>query len=332
MSIAIAVAVFITPVVAYAPSPTTPTRRTRLKSTTFNLEDAVRQKLWEADKLAKQHDSLMESDVKRRMSFTSVSGGVRFGKAMRRKEGTAVVADIKRQYLDGSKTGATFSDASAVAGTMLSWPVDAVSIGLASYGGTDEDLRATRRKLPDAAILAKDLVVDPVQIGVAAELGADAVFLIASVLGNRLEDLLDVATICGVEAVVEVHTPNECRFALEAGATTILVNNYDRVQQKLVPTQARGLRDMIPPNILALATGGITNLQSAKYHVQVGYDALFLGNTLLASSPTDSIPLVKAIRDFRLSPAEAMLHDPNLPWGPPSPGSFGGGPPPGDDY
>ena len=58
-------------------------------------------------------------------------------------------------------------------------------------------------------VLAKDLVVDPIQVALAAELGADAVLLSSSVLGAVLPALLDACTIAGVEAAVEVHTPNE---------------------------------------------------------------------------------------------------------------------------
>lgn len=79
------------------------------------------------------------------------------------------------------------------------------------------------------AVIAKDIIISPLQIADALERGADGVVLHASILGRSLESMLDAATIMGTEAIVEVHTPDECEHALEIGATTLMVNNWDRV-------------------------------------------------------------------------------------------------------
>jgi len=41
----------------------------------------------------------------------------------------------------------------------------------------------------------------------------------------------------GTEAIVEVHTPNECLHALECGATILAVNNWDRADGQWHPDQ-----------------------------------------------------------------------------------------------
>ena len=41
----------------------------------------------------------------------------------------------------------------------------------------------------------------------------------------------------GVEALVEVHTPNELEFALSKGATIFLINMWDRATGILYPDQ-----------------------------------------------------------------------------------------------
>ncbi len=76
-----------------------------------------------------------------------------------------------------------------------------------------------------------------IQIAQAIEKGASGVLLITAVVGNDLETLLNSCTIMGVEALVEVHTPNELEFALAQGATLFLVNNWDRLSGKLFPDQ-----------------------------------------------------------------------------------------------
>ena len=44
----------------------------------------------------------------------------------------------------------------------------------------------------------------PTKVALALEHGCDGVVLLASVLGPKLEDLLDACTIMGTEAIVEV--------------------------------------------------------------------------------------------------------------------------------
>jgi indole-3-glycerol phosphate synthase len=45
----------------------------------------------------------------------------------------------------------------------------------------------------------------------------------------------------GTEAIVEVHTPNECMHALECGATILAVNNWDRSDGQWHPDQVNVL-------------------------------------------------------------------------------------------
>lgn len=88
----------------------------------------------------------------------------------------------------------------------------------------------------------------------------------------------------GVEAIVEVHTPNELDYALGQGATIILVNMWDRMTGRHFPDQvsifkklfyfrhhficilvfvfkAKAMIDMMPINTVALAGGNIESLQ-----------------------------------------------------------------------
>ena len=61
----------------------------------------------------------------------------------------------------------------------------------------------------------------------------------------------------GLEAIVEVHTPEEVEFAVGVGATVIAVNNWDRTKNELHLNQAAGLRKFIPDNIVTIATGAL---------------------------------------------------------------------------
>ncbi len=74
-------------------------------------------------------------------------------------------------------------------------------------------------------ILRKDFIIDEVQVRQTAALGADAVLLIAAVLGDSLGDFIECASGYGLETLVEVHNEAEMEIAISAGARIIGINN-----------------------------------------------------------------------------------------------------------
>ena len=162
------------------------------------------------------------------------------------------------------------------------------------WGGSLDDLRAVdemrqRRSAESvdnaevhirSAILAKDVYLHPIQIAAAAEAGADGVVLMASLLGSRLEDLLDACTVMGIEAVVDVHTPNECEHALKLGAMALSLNNWDRTDGVWRANQAETVRRLVPDNVVTVAAGGIGSSDEARRLGGCGFDAVALGRAL----------------------------------------------------
>ena len=96
------------------------------------------------------------------------------------------------------------------------------------FGGSILDLEAIRAStvLP---LLRKDFIIDEIQIYEAAAAGADAVLLIAAALeDDALAELRATAEDeLGLDALVEVHTSEELRRVVGAGARIIGVNNRD---------------------------------------------------------------------------------------------------------
>jgi len=76
-------------------------------------------------------------------------------------------------------------------------------------------------------ILRKDFIVDEHQLDETRAIGADAVLLIASVLGDDTTCFVDEAIRRGLEPLLEVHTRKEARIALDSGAEVIGINNRD---------------------------------------------------------------------------------------------------------
>jgi indole-3-glycerol phosphate synthase (EC 4.1.1.48) len=74
-------------------------------------------------------------------------------------------------------------------------------------------------------ILRKDILVHPRQIRESRALGADAVLLIASVLGDDLPAYVDYAIETGLEPLVEVFSAGEVEDAIATRAELIGINN-----------------------------------------------------------------------------------------------------------
>jgi indole-3-glycerol phosphate synthase len=224
------------------------------------------------------------------------------------------IVDIKRQ--SHGERFCSFDDAGLVAEAMVRLGADVVFINTdyPSYGGDLSELksavRMVRKASPTAAVVMKDIVVDEIQLGLAKEAGADGILLLSSVLGPALDSFLDLATVIGLETIVECHTKAEVERALRILAPNILVNNYDRVSQRLYPEQALKLAGLFPGSggpIICLATGGIATTEQMKRHLSVGYDGVVVGKAVMGSPMAPEF--IRAVRDRTLLPAELS------PWG-----------------
>ena len=95
------------------------------------------------------------------------------------------------------------------------------------FHGSLEDLKAVADSV-NIPILRKDFIIDEIQIHEAAEAGASAVLLMASVLDkSQIEKFLEVAKELGLDCLVEVHSAEEMERVLETKAEIIGINNRD---------------------------------------------------------------------------------------------------------
>jgi indole-3-glycerol phosphate synthase len=147
-----------------------------------------------------------------------------------RKSGrNAIIAEIKfasptrgniRKTTDPVELGRDFVSAGCVALSVLTEPV--------FFHGRPEFIPAIRPQIR-VPILRKDFIIDERQLAESASLGADAVLLIAGVLGNRLPDMVESARAFGLDPLVEVHNAKEVQAALATTASVIGINNRDLV-------------------------------------------------------------------------------------------------------
>jgi len=94
------------------------------------------------------------------------------------------------------------------------------------FGGNNQFLRDVNAKV-EIPTLRKDFVVHPQMVLEAADWGASAVLLMVSVLGEKLETYLELTHHLGLDTLVEVHSEDELKIAMDARAPIIGINNRD---------------------------------------------------------------------------------------------------------
>jgi indole-3-glycerol phosphate synthase len=168
------------------------------------------------------------------------------------------------------------------------------------FGGSIVDLRAARVST-DLPLLQKDFVIDSIQIFEAALAGADAVLLIVAALDNlSLGELRELSEDeLGLDALVEVHTSEELRRALNAGARIIGVNNRDlRTFQVTLNTSERLIAE-VPRDRILISESGLRSADSLLRLRKVGFRGFLIGEALMrASDPETALRnLVAAAED-----------------------------------
>lgn len=250
------------------------------------------------------------SEVEIREGVKTKEGQYMYDPSLAGRRGSFVV-DIKRKsWSRPGETLCNFDDAGMVAEAMISIGADAVFVNIdyAAYGGDITELKAVvkavRKVSRTAAVVMKDIVVDKIQLALAKEAGCDGVVLMASVLGENLENFLNQCSIMGLEAIVEVHTPNEVEEAINMLVTNFLVTNFDRLTGKYHPEQAEMIAGMFPGTgpLITIATGGIASPEEARQLLRAGYDGVVIGKAVMGNSLAPDF--VAMIRDRELLPAQ----------------------------
>jgi indole-3-glycerol phosphate synthase len=149
-------------------------------------------------------------------------------------------------------------------------------------------------------ILCKDFVIDERQLDAARAFGADAILLIVRCLDDAmLLRLMTGATARGLEALVEVHTEEEARRALDAGATLIGVNARDLDTLQMDVPAARLLLDTLPKGVVRMHLSGIATPDDVRAVAARAVDAALLGEALMRHDDPEPLlrSLVEAARD-----------------------------------
>jgi len=133
-------------------------------------------------------------------------------------------------------------------------------------------------------ILCKDFIIDPYQIYEARNYGADAVLLIAAILGSsRLHELQGLAADLGMAALVEVHNVRELEKALSGPVKLIGINNRDLSTFNVSLETTLRLRPLVPPGITVVSESGIHSAEDVRILKQADVKAILVGESLVIS-------------------------------------------------
>jgi indole-3-glycerol phosphate synthase len=220
-----------------------------------------------------------------------------FGRAIRCPKGINVIAEFKRR---SPSRGVIRDDLhpTAVAQAYEIGGAAALSVLTEEqyFAGSLEDLQQARAAtlLPT---LRKDFIVDPYQIREAWVAGADAVLLIVAIVSDHeLRRLMATARELEMDALVEVHTPEDLDRALAVGAEVIGVNNRDLCTLEVRLETSLELAALIPDGVVTVSESGIRTGEDVSRVRAAGYDAVLVGEHLM-SSPDPHRALEKLIHD-----------------------------------
>jgi len=203
--------------------------------------------------------ALSSGGVIAEVKFTSPSEGV-----LRSNPSSVEAAEIARSYVA----------AGAAAISVLTEPE--------FFDGDPSFLVMARDACPTTPLLMKDFMIDPYQFEVARSIGADAVLLIAALLGPRLPEMHSAAKSLGLSVLIEVHNEAEAIAAQAAGGALIGVNSRDLKTLKVSLDVARRLAPLVcRSGVTPIAESGLRSRADLDSLKPFGYKGFLIGSSLM---------------------------------------------------
>lgn len=220
---------------------------------------------------------------------------VRDFKAALNKDNISIIGEIKRASPSAGEIKKEF-DLESIAKVYESIEIDAISVLTEKkfFLGSDEYINQVK-KLTSKPILRKDFIIDKYQIYQSKAIGADAILLIASVLGSSIKDFYEEARSIGLHCIAEVHNIEELNIVLSAGCDIIGINNRDLKTFKVDLKTTENLIKYIPGNITIVSESGIKTPDDIIYLKSLGVNAVLIGETLMRM--VDNVDKIRAFID-----------------------------------
>ena len=203
---------------------------------------------------------------------------------LRDKGRSGIIAEFKRRSPSRGVINETAKLEEVVAG-YCSNRVSAVSVLTepAYFGGSTDDLRIAGEHC-DVPLLRKDFIIDPWQLYEARASGADAILLIAAVLGRKMvAELSETASQLGLKVLLEVHSERELE-TISPFIDVIGVNNRDLETFRVDIDLSLRLVHHLPTDLARISESGIDSAEDIKSLRAAGYDGFLIGDYFMRQS------------------------------------------------
>ena len=210
--------------------------------------------------------------------------------------GVNIIAEIKRASpsrgdicpdLDASRTALRYEKGGAAAVSVLT--------DSTYFNGCLEDLAAARSActLP---VLRKEFIISRYQVYEAAAAGADAILLIARILtAKKLDRLYALCRELGMDALVEIHTPDDARTVAACGARLVGINNRNLSNFKTDIAIAMDLVARLAPGQVPVAASGISSPADIQRNLDAGIFNFLVGESIVRSD--DPVRFIRALME-----------------------------------
>ena len=131
-------------------------------------------------------------------------------------------------------------------------------------------------------ILRKDFTLAEYHVFEAAAAGANAILLIVAILQPQdLARLVRLSRALGLDALVEVHTAEELRIALDSGSDLVGINNRNLKTFAVSLDVSFQLIDLIPDEVVAVSESGLRTAEDLERLRAAGFDAFLIGERFM---------------------------------------------------
>jgi indole-3-glycerol phosphate synthase len=210
--------------------------------------------------------------------------------------GLSVIAEVKRASPSKGHL-ATIADPARLAVEYAAGGASAISVLTEGrrFNGSLADLEAVRQAVA-TPLLRKDFVVTEYQLWEGRAAGADlALLIVAALTDAELGSFLALGERLGITCLVETHTADEVRRAIDAGAELIGVNNRNLKTLDVDLAAFEQLASLVPDTAVKVAESGILGLADAQRMADAGADAVLVGEALVTGDPRAAVAAMRAL-------------------------------------
>ncbi|PTD93481.1 indole-3-glycerol phosphate synthase [archaeon SCG-AAA382B04] len=139
------------------------------------------------------------------------------------------------------------------------------------------------RELFDGPILRKDFIFNKKQLYITKKQKADSILLITSILGEKLDNFVDLAKKLDLDPLVEIKNQKELDIALNTKTDIIGINNRDLESLEIDLSKTKKFSKKIPEEIKIISESGIRTKKDIRK--LEGYcDGFLVGTALMKSN------------------------------------------------